>query len=348
METLTTDQRIEAFAILGKYLQQFASGSENAELKWLNERYLEKTNELFDRAQSLNGWYTRREIERAIDSITPWLETSVLKDWVDQYETPSKERTIGLILAGNIPLVGFHDLLSVLVIGHKAIVKPSSEDGLLTTHLLALLKEIAPAFINSVQIVDRLNDADAVIATGSNNAHRYFEYYFGKLPHLFRKSRTSVAVLDGNESEEELSGLGKDIFSYYGLGCRSVSKLYVPVDYDLDRFFGAIFPHKDAIEHNKYANNYDYYRAIYLLNEQDIVENGFLLLKEDEGLFSPVGTLFYERYTSEDELRTKLQAMKDDLQCVVSRNDIPFGASQQPTLTDYADNADTMLFLSEL
>ncbi len=348
MEIITTDQRIEAFETLGAYLHQFSTGDRSSGLDGLNQAFFDQTNELFDRAQSLNGWYTRVEIIRAIDAITPWLTNGELKVWLDSYKAPTEEKTVGLILAGNIPFVGFHDLLSVLAIGHKAIVKPSSEDAMLTTHVLEVLKTIQPGFSERVKLVERLNDADAVIATGSNNAHRYFEYYFGSLPHLFRKSRTSVAVLDGDETDEELAGLGQDIFSYYGLGCRSVSKLYVPEEYDLDRFFGAIFSHKETIDHNKYANNYDYYRAIYLLNEEQVVENGFLLLKEDEGLFSPVGTLYYERYSSSEDLSSKLQTMKDDLQCIVSHNDIPFGASQRPALTDYADNADTMLFLSQL
>jgi hypothetical protein len=186
---------------------------------------------------------------------------------------------------------------------------------------------------------------DAMIATGSNNSSRYFEQYFGQLPHIIRKSRTSVAILSGEESDDELRKLADDIFSYYGLGCRNVSKMYVPRGFDLNRFFNAVFPWSDIIHHHKYANNYDYNKAVWLLNNEQLLDNGFLLLKEDQALAAPTGTLFYEYYDNADTLRQKVQERKDEIQCLVSRADIPFGKAQCPQLHDYADGIDTLNFL---
>ena len=256
-------------------------------------------------------------------------------------------------MAGNLPLVGFHDLLCVLVAGHKAIVKLSSDDGVLLPYLITQIRAFAPEWAEAVAFTDdKVTEYDAVIATGSDNTARYFEYYFGKKPHIIRKNRHSVAVLTGEETPEELQDLGKDIFLYYGLGCRNVSKLFVPQGYDFDLLFQAIYPYKDIIEEQKYANNYDYNKAVYLMSLYKLLENGFLLLKEDEHYGSPIATLFYEYYTNKETLKKKLATDKEKIQCVVGHNfidgEIPFGQTQTPKLWDYADGVNTLTFLLNL
>jgi hypothetical protein len=215
---------------------------------------------------------------------------------------------------------------------------------------LKKLESFAPFFIGATRLVEgQLTDFDAVIATGSNNTARYFEYYFGKKPHIIRKNRNSVAILRGQESASQLSNLGEDIFRYFGLGCRSVSKLFVPKGYDFTGLFEAIEPYKSLLDHHKYHNNYDYNKAVYLMSEFHFLDNGFFMLKEDEGFASPIGSVFYEHYASEDALRMRLNNQKDNLQCIVANNflkdEVAFGKTQSPTLFDYADGIDTVEFL---
>jgi len=263
------------------------------------------------------------------------------------------KRSVGIIMAGNIPLVGFHDLVAVILSGNRALVKLSSEDKVLIPKLLEVLVEIDAAFNDYFKLILRLENPDAVIATGSNNSARYFEHYFGKYPHIIRKNRTSISVIDGTETEEELCGLAEDIMLYFGLGCRNVSKVYIPMEYDLDHIFKALFPYREYGNHNKFANNYDYNKAIYLLNSEPLLENGFMLLREAKELNSPVGVLLYERYENMDNIKTLTEERKEELQCVVSKNNIfsntvPFGQAQRPELWDYADGVDTLAFLSQL
>jgi len=256
---------------------------------------------------------------------------------------------IGIICAGNIPMVGFHDVLSVIISGHKALIKLSSDDNKLIPALLQLAEKFDPSLKGCYQIIpQKLEGFDAVIATGSTNTSRYFHYYFKDIPHIIRKGRTSVAVLTGNESTEELLGLGNDIFDYFGLGCRSISKIYIPENYKLDTFFEAIFPFNDVINHNKYANNYDYNKAVWLLNKEQLLDNGFVLLKEEQEIASPTASLFYQRYAERDKLNSLLAEKSENLQCIVGEGYIPFGQTQCPMLWDYADNIDTMKFLSSL
>ena len=256
-------------------------------------------------------------------------------------------------MAGNIPLVGFHDLLCVWVSGHKAVVKLSSEDKLLLPFIVEQLRDRIPEWAEAVTFSDeKITDFDAVIATGSNNTARYFEYYFGKKPHIIRKNRNSVAVLTGKETQEELTALGKDIFQYYGLGCRSISKLFVPENYFFDAFFQAIYAYRDIINEQKYANNYDYNKAVYLMSLYKLLENGFLILKEDKSYASPIATLFYEYYTDTEALKKQLITDTEQIQCVVAKgllpDEIAFGNTQIPQLWEYADNVDTLKFLSNL
>ncbi|MCC7301984.1 MAG: acyl-CoA reductase [Bacteroidia bacterium] len=308
---------------------------------------------LLTNAYASNGWFTSTEIKRAIAAIAEMLEPGTMEKWLKPYTFPvAVPKTIAVILAGNIPLVGFHDILCVLVSGHRAMVKMSSADAVLLPAVLDLLENADPALRKRILLVEgKMTGFDAVIATGSNNSARYFEYYFGKYPHLFRRNRTSVAVLDGNESGRDLAALGNDIFSYYGLGCRNVTKLYIPEEYDLNRFFEAMYPFRDVLLNKKYGNNYDYYRALYLMNSSSILDNNFLLLKEDAGLHSPPAVLYYERYRNIASLEDKLRMLEESIQCIVGSvnvlgRNIPFGSAQRPAPWNYADGEDTLRFLA--
>ena len=315
----------------------------------------EQFNNIFDKAEQQNSWFTRANVIFAFKSWSEALSKNNVQQWLSQYQIPqtTSPKKILIIMAGNLPLVGFHDLLCVLVAGHKAIVKLSSDDRVLLPYLITQIRTFAPEWAEAVAFTDdKVTEYDAVIATGSDNTARYFEYYFGKKPHIIRKNRHSVAVLTGEETPEELQDLGKDIFLYYGLGCRSVSKLFVPQGYDFDLLFQAIYPYKDIIEEQKYANNYDYNKAVYLMSLYKLLENGFLLLKEDEHYGSPIATLFYEYYTNKEALKKKLATDREKIQCVVGHNfidgEIPFGQTQTPKLWDYADGVNTLTFLLNL
>lgn len=343
----TLEQRIQGVAALGAMLTDYFLHGEKAPI------YLD-LEETLQKAEQQNAWFDRENCLFALKHWANLLEETSLKAWLSTYLI--EERTpkqVALILAGNIPMVGFHDLLCVLLSGHKAIVKLSSQDKVLLPFLIKKLEEITPEFKGTVCFTEeRINDFDAVIATGSNNTARYFEYYFGKKPHIIRRNRNSVAVLTGKETPEELFQLGEDIFRYFGLGCRSVSKLFVPEDYDFVAFFEAIYPYHTLLDHQKYVNNYDYNKAVYLMSLFKLLENGFLLLKEDEKYASPIATLFYERYKDMATLNQRLEADREEIQCIISGSDIlhtvPFGQSQVPSLTDYADGVDTMAFLNSI
>lgn len=310
---------------------------------------------VFEQAEQQNSWFTPDNLRFAFDTWAASLEEDKVRQWLSAYEgleTTSAKKVL-IVMAGNIPLVGFHDLLCVLVAGHKAIVKLSSNDRVLLPFLVEQLKTFAPDWAEAVSFTEeRITDYDAVIATGSNNTARYFEYYFGKKPHIIRKNRHSVAILTGKETPEELYALGKDIFQYYGLGCRSVSKLFVPQNYNFDSFFEAIYPYHSIINEQKYANNYDYNKAVYLMSLYQLLENGFLMLKEDKGYGSPIATLFYEYYNDTESLKQRLATDTEKIQCVVAHNftkgEIAFGETQKPQLWDYADEVDTLHFLLNL
>lgn len=315
----------------------------------------EQFNDIFEKAEQQNSWFTRANVTFAFKSWSEALSENNVQQWLSQYQLPqtTSSKKILIIMAGNLPLVGLHDLLCVLVTGHKAIVKLSSNDCVLLPYLITQMKTFAPEWTEAVTLTDdKVTEYDAVIATGSDNTARYFEYYFGKKPHIIRKNRHSVAVLTGKETPEELFALGKDIFLYYGLGCRSISKLFVPKGYDFNLLFQAIYPYKDIIQEQKYANNYDYNKAVYLMSLFQLLENGFLLLKEDEHYGSPIATLFYEYYTNVDSLKEKLTTDAEKIQCVVAHNftteEVAFGETQTPQLWDYADGVDTLNFLLKL
>ena len=342
--------RVSAFAQLGRALELFANGS-----AWpghscgLTEDEFNAFEAALARAHVRNGWFKEDQVRFAANGLATMLDAQTLGSWLANYpalDRPHAPKTVGIIMAGNIPFVGFHDLLCVLICGHRAKVKVASDDAGLTPALIQLLSRFSPEMAAQVEVPHgKLGDVDAIIATGSNNTARYFEHYFGQLPRIVRKSRTSVAVLDGTETEAELAELGEDVFRYFGLGCRNVGKLFIPQDFDLDRIFGAFFPWKEIINHNKYANNYDYNKAVWLLDRAPIVENGFLIMKEEKALNSPVAALYYERYDDISAVEAILKEEEGRLQCIVGHGYIPFGEAQHPGLGDYADNADTLEFL---
>jgi hypothetical protein len=335
---LTSKQRIVAFSQLSHVLQ-------NPD---------EELNQLISSAQQYNAWFSPQSTAMAVSAIAKMLNESDLQKWLEEKQDLSQKNfSIGLILAGNIPMVGFHDILCVLASGNKALIKLSSQDNLLIPYILKKLKEIEPDFADQYEFIERLKDFDAVIATGSNNTSRYFEYYFSKVPHIIRKNRNSIAVLNGKESRDELHALGNDIFDYFGLGCRNVSKVFVPKGYKFDTFFESIEDFKSIADHHKYNNNYDYNKSILLVNMNKHLDNGFLLVKEDERFASPLAVLYYEEYENIAKVNKTLIEQADQIQCIVSNESLSietfaFGQSQCPALWDYADGVDTMGFLAGL
>jgi hypothetical protein len=316
----------------------------------------DKLKATMDDEHHYNAWFTPASVQTAMVSIGNMLNKDDLLKWLNRYKIDSSaNKKVGLVLAGNIPMVGFHDVLCLLITGNHALIKASSQDSRLIKEVLHKLAAIEPAFANQYSFIERLANFDAVIATGSNNTSRYFEYYFSKVPHIIRKNRNSVAVLTGNETPEQFYNLGHDIFDYFGLGCRNVSKVFVPKFYDFVPFFEAIEPYQAIINHHKYNNNYDYNKSIYLVNRDKHLDNGFLLLKEDKAMVSPLAVLFFEYYDDIESLNEKLKQESENIQCIVSHASIKvnsqvvdFGQSQQPALWDYADGVDTMDFLTKL
>lgn len=334
----TLEQRIEAIIKLRDYLIQSVSGLE----------------EIIELSAQHNPWFTTNSLSKAFAGIISMLETDKLKKWVSSYQNNnSSPKRIGIIMAGNIPMVGFHDLLCVLISGNQAVVKLSTQDAHLIPYITNKLIEFEPGLKGFFTFVDKLENIDAIIATGSDNTARYFEHYFSKYPNIIRKNRTSIALLIGNETLEDFNLLGNDIFQYYGLGCRNISKLFVPENYDFTSFFEGIEFHSEIINHHKYRNNYDYNKSIYLVNGVSHLDNGFLLLTENSQLVSPISVLFYETYSSSDVIKSRLTEEKEKIQCVAcldknQTNSVLFGETQQPELWDYADNIDSMKFLISL
>ena len=339
------------FVTLGRFLNQFAENNSNQDLSVPNnDLFFEEFEQLIQLSQSHNGWYTPEQVYFSIQSWAKALTKENLDQWTSSYDfTIAESKTIALILAGNIPLVGFHDFISVLISGHNVLVKTSSNDQHLLPFLAKYLITLEPQLAQKITFVEgKLENFDAVIATGSNNTARYFEYYFKDKPSIIRKNRNSVAVLNGQETKEQLIALGEDIFRYFGLGCRNVSKLFVPKGYSFDAFFEAIFEYQEVIHYEKYANNYDYNKAVFLMSNYKLLDNGFLTLKEDSSHASPISSVFYEYYDSLTEIEKRLESEAETIQCIVSnnlvQNSIPFGQTQRPQLWDYADHVDTISF----
>ncbi|OJJ18731.1 acyl-CoA reductase [marine bacterium AO1-C] len=335
-------QKINAFVQLGNTIREFSADQKAA---------------LGQMIKTKNDWFTPENLDLALNGLQQYLDKTNLEQWIARYpdlQTTRTPRKVGVVMAGNIPAVGFHDLLSVVMSGHVLHAKLSSQDAVLMKELIRLLLDIAPELKEQIVITEQLKGVEAMIATGSDNSSRYFEAYFGHLPHIIRKNRSSVAVLDGNESKEELTLLSHDIFQYFGLGCRNVSKLFVPKGYKFDPFFEAIFPWGESLlAHSKYANNYEYHRALFLMKKMNMLDNNFLMVAEYESMVSPVGVMFFEYYDNEAEIQQKLQDNADKIQAVVAKNEafekqVAFGQAQKPQLWDYADGVDTMAFLTKL
>lgn len=331
--------RIRAFATVGKMLQRLDE-SERAYI--------------FQRARSENSWFTDDNIALALDGIQRYLDEEKLQQWTkDLPPNPARQQKVGVVMAGNIPMVGFHDFLAVLITGHKLLAKLSSKDSFLIKHIAEMLGDIEPWFREQLAFKERLNEADAMIATGSDNSSRYFDYYFSGMPHIIRRNRSSVGVLDGKEDPQEMVALGRDVFQYFGLGCRNVSKLFVPEGYDFQPLLQAWQQFEGLSRHHKYNNNYDYNKSIYLVNKEPHYDTGFAMLRESEQLVSPVSVVYYEKYDDVAALNDRLAAFSDKIQCVVSRDawldgSLPFGKAQEPELWDYADNVNTLEFLKQL
>ncbi len=349
-------QRIEAFVKLGQFLSQFSRETiEKKDNIPHNDLFFDGFKHQLKIAQENNSWFVKENLLFACESWALALAEENIKKWISSQQKlgDNNAKTIAVIMAGNIPLVGFHDFLSVLIAGHSVLVKQSSNDKHLVPFLAKYLEFSNEEFKGKITFTEqKLEGFDAVIATGSDNTARYFEYYFKDVPNIIRKSRNSLAVLTGNETEEDFKNLSEDIFRYFGLGCRSVSKLFVPRDYNFDGFFKGMFNKKEIINNAKYANNYDYNKAVYLMSLFDILENGFLMIKEDESYASPIASIFYEYYDNTDDLKIKLYEDREKIQCVVSNNfhenEIKFGQTQHPQLWDYADGVNTLEFLSKL
>ncbi len=338
---MTLERRIDAFVKLGTHLKRRLKSEQSDSVM------SEPLNLSIQQSSASNPWFTEDNIRYALHAWTDVLTESQLSEWLKSYSDLSvSPKTIAIVMAGNIPMVGFHDLLSALILGHQVKVKLSSQDAVLIPYLVSLIEKFDPELAAQVSFTkDQLTGFDAVIATGSNNTARYFEHYFNKYPNILRKNRNSVAILSGNESIEDFRGLSEDIFRYYGLGCRNVTKIFVPQQYDLKHFFEGIYHWNDVIHHNKYANNYDYNKAVELLNGTNLLDNGFLLLKESEAYPSPIGMLHWETYDNINRLKQKLKNDHEYIQCIVGSDFNPFGASQKPSLKDYADGVDTVEFL---
>lgn len=354
------NKRIIAFTELGKILKDVRNSSTRSGL-----------NLAIENASKANKWFSKENIFQSIESLGEILEKEKINQWISGYDHIDKEnkhpKKIGVIMAGNIPLVGFHDFLCVLMSDHCISAKLSSGDLHLLPAVAKILIELEPGFKERILFIPTFNisnskskDNDSIaafIATGSNNSAQHFDYYFRKYPHIIRRNRSSVGILSGTESENDLKMLGNDIFQYFGMGCRNVSKIYIPEGYNLDKVFSSIVDFGDVIHHHKYANNYNYYRSIYLLNTEKFLDNNFIMLKESAGMASPVGTLYYEQYKNETDLYNILNALSEQIQCISSNRSLPpslepirvdFGKTQQPALWDYADGVDTMNFLLTL
>jgi hypothetical protein len=333
---MTLQERIEAFHKLGIYLSAIDEVEFDA---------------LASSARNQNSWFTKESIQLAFNGISRFLRRETLENWTSKYAMSSNSKTVAVVMAGNIPLVGFHDFLSVLISGHTIMIKLSSKDTLLMNYIVKKLIEVEPRFQKSILVVDQLKNFDAVISTGSDNSSRYFEFYFAKYPHIIRKNRTSCAILTGFETDEELMLLGKDVFAYFGLGCRNVSKLYVPQGFDFPRLLGLWEAYSSVLHHHKYHNNYDYQKSLLLVNRIPFLDAGYLLLQENERLVSPISVLFYEYYDDWEDLLKTLDQLKEKLQCVVGNVEhatVRIGQAQSPSIDDYADQVDTLSFLTKL
>jgi len=344
------DELIAIFVQLGKVCDQLGKGKEweSCEIGVTDAEY-ENLKYIVNRQFVYNGWYTKENVQRALLDWSVLLTEAKMSDWLDNYTFSENPKNVGVIMAGNIPLVGFHDFASVILSGNIAATKMSSDDSTLLPVLLEMMVKWNPDFAKHFRLTaGKIGDIDALIATGSNNTVQHFEQYFGHLPHIFRKNRTSIAILDGTESFEERKGLGSDIFTYFGLGCRNVSHMMLPENYDIDLFFKGIFEYSDVVYNKKYGNNYDYNKAIFLMNKHNLLDNNFILLKETQDLHSPLAMVYHHTYSSQRDIDNYLNKHEAEIQAVIGHGYLPFGSAQSPAWEDYADGIDTLAWLTEL
>ncbi len=332
-------ERIRAFAALGSYILDNS----------------DDLQEIIHKSFTYNSWLTQKNTQQALQHIAnSFLNEQALENWINHYVMPdeTEPKTVAIVAAGNIPMVAFHDIFAVLISGHRLQLKLSEKDRFLLPFILQQLIRIAPAFKDYISIVERLENFDAVIATGSNNSAQQFSFYFGKYKNIIRRNRNSIAILNGQESLEDLQNLGADIFNYFGLGCRNVSKIFIPKGYNLLQLKEGFMKYKEVDQHNQYMNNMDYQRTLCLMNQTPLVDIDFINILENKSLHSPISCLHYEYYENLQEIEAYIQEEQDNLQCIVGncglKGSIPFGKSQQPSLSDYADNVDTMDFLLAL
>ena len=344
---------IHSLSRLGYFMQQFQFPQKTKEDNNLNQKFYERFESAIASARTNNGWFDELQVRNSIFAISQWLKVEVLTPWTRVCESPNNSKKIAIIMAGNVPLVGFHDLICILVSGHSALIKLSSNDNQIFPLIAEILFYLNVSFQDKIEFTEsKMKGFDAVIATGSDNTARYFDYYFGKYPSIVRKNRNSVAVLSNTNTKESLTLLADDIFSFYGLGCRNVSKIYIPRNFNFNLMFEAFSSHNWVMSNKKYANNLEYYRALFLMGGVEFLDNGFLLLREDMSISSPVSILNYEFYESMEQIKENLYQSKNQIQCIVSDLDLHeslyFGQAQNPSINDYADGINTLIFLRDL
>ena len=340
---MNINRRIQLISDIGEFLKNYLD--ENYDNN--NDNKLVEFKDVIIKAQSKNPWFTDANIKVNLTYWSKKLTKHNINKWLSKYNLNNTSRkNIAIIMAGNIPLVGFHDFICVFLSGHNSIIKLSNSDSCIIPFLTDLMKLPSERIVYSDSF---LKDYDGVIATGSDNTSRYFDYYFKNKRSIIRKNRNSIAILNGEESDDDLKSLSQDIFTYFGLGCRNVSKLYVPKNYNFDLFFNSIFCYKELINNHKYANNYDYNKAIYLMSEYKFLDNGFFIVKEGNEMHSPISTINFEYYDNVSILKEKINLEDDNIQCIVSniefKGKVNFGETQNPSLNQYADNIDVMRFL---
>lgn len=346
---MTIEERISAFVKLGESIGFYLKNDRN-------NQFFELIENSVIISEQHNPWFTKENVLFSLQGICQFLSGRNLKKWLADYPkltSISANKKVGVIMAGNIPLVGFHDMLCVLISGNTFLGKVSSKDNILLKAITTILISIEGRFKEKIFFIEsNLKDFDAVIATGSNNTSRYFESYFGKYPNIIRRNRNSIAVLSGNETEKDLQNLGKDIFAYFGLGCRNVSKIYIPKEYEIAKFIKQLESYKEIAQHSKYFNNYEYNKAIYLVNSKEHLDNGFMLFAENPAIASPISVVYYEYYNKLEDLKKIIKLEKENIQCIVStigfENEVSYGQAQLPELWDYADGVDTLKFLENL
>jgi len=344
------DQIIKGFNQLGILMSALGNDEEWEDYSFgvTKEEFL-SLEQIVNRQISFNGWFTKENVKQSLKALGDRLNETELENWTANYSFSNTPKNIAVIMAGNIPLVGFHDFLSVLISGNNVVAKLSSDDKTLLPALAQHLITFVPELKERIKFsLGPIGDVDAVIATGSDNSLKFFKEYFGKYPHIFRRNRTSIAVLSGEEEQLDVEQLGLDIFSYFGLGCRNVSHILIPEGFEMNRFFEGVFKYSDVINNNKYGNNYDYNKTVYLMNKHELLDNNFVLLRESDELFSPLAMIHYHYYKTQQDIDDYIKMHEENIQAVVGNNQLAFGAAQCPKLNDYADGVDVMKWLEEL